>query len=110
MGPNSYVRLRRLETIRCDERPRVGDPLLQHRRQGRGTRRRQDASLSANEQGIAKQVAEAHQHATDRRLGVTKARGCSRNISLFEQCVEHDEQVEINFPDIGHSNIRTIIL
>jgi len=108
--PEGDLGVDRIECIACDEMPAVIEQLFQWNGQRLRPRGCQQAALGAYEQGIAKQVAEAHQHAADRRLSVTEPRGCSRNISFFEQCVEHDEQVEVNFPDIGHGNVRTIIL
>src|SRR4051794_38531098 len=87
-----------------------GEQLLQRNGQRLCPRSRQQAALSSYEQGVAKEVAQACQHAADRRLCVAQPRGCSRDIALIEQSIEHDQQVEINLLDIGHNNIRTIIL
>jgi hypothetical protein len=43
-------------------------------------------------------------------LCVTEPGGHPRDIPLIEERIKHDQQVEVNFSDIDHGNIRTIIL
>ena len=100
----------RLECLARNETPAVGEHLLQRYGEGLGTRRRQHAPLGAHEQGIAEEVTQPCQHPADRRLRVTEARGRPRDVALVEQHIEHDQQVQIDLPDIVHDNIRTMIL
>jgi hypothetical protein len=83
-----------IEYAACDETLAVGEQLLQRNGQRLCPRCRQQAALSAYEQGVAQEVAQARQHATDRRLCVAQPRGCSCDVALIEQSIEHDQQVE----------------
>jgi len=59
----------------------------------------------ADKSGSSSCCTQALQRGTDCRLRQTEPVGRARYAMILDQCLKDNEEVEIEFPDIHHSNI-----
>lgn len=89
-----------VEVCRLQQLLDIAEQLLDRRGQLQRTGSGQHAALGADEQRVAEAIAQAHEHAADRRLGQRQALGGAGHAALVEQGVQGLEEVEVEVSDI----------
>ncbi|MNT26047.1 hypothetical protein D3C72_1615990 [compost metagenome] len=72
-------------------------------RQALGARRRQHALRGAHEQLVAERHPQAAQRIADRRLGQVHPPRHGRQIAVFQQVLEQQQQVQVHIAQLGHT-------
>jgi hypothetical protein len=80
--------------------PRVVDELAEGGRKLERAPRRIEPAARADEEGIAERRAQAAEQPARRGLGEPEARGRARDVTLLEQHVERQQQVQVRRPDM----------
>ena len=69
-----------------------------------GARCRQHSTAGAYQEWIAKLLAQPFQRGADRRLRQTQPGGRARHAMFADQSLQDDEEIEVEFSNIHHSN------